>query len=72
MDAQALIAKAVGLVLLILTIRSIYKHFKEQHRARAQSQKEAQSVSEMVLNNMLLYAWLAFMLVFSGGMILNN
>jgi len=26
----------------------------------------------MILNNLLLYLWLIFMLVFSSGMILNN
>jgi hypothetical protein len=29
-------------------------------------------VSEQILNNILLYLWLAFMLVFSTGMIVNN
>ncbi len=30
------------------------------------------SFSEQLLNNLLLYLWLAFMLAFSAGMILNN
>jgi len=30
------------------------------------------SISEQLLNNILLYLWLAFMLAFSTGMLLNN
>ena len=76
MDLAAIIAKITGAVLLILTLRSIYRHFarkKGASKARPASGTEAKSsVSEMILNNLLLYLWLLFMLVFSSGMILNN
>ncbi len=76
MDLAAIIAKITGALLLILTIRSIYRHFarkKGASKSRSASGTEAKSsVSETILNNLLLYLWLIFMLVFSSGMILNN
>jgi hypothetical protein len=30
------------------------------------------SLIEQLLNNLLLYLWLAFMIIFSSGMIFNN
>jgi hypothetical protein len=68
MPLTIIIAKAVGLILLVWTIRSIWKHLKE----RKQNKGNEQSFTEQVLNNLLLYLWLAFMMVFSTGMILNN
>jgi Na+/melibiose symporter-like transporter len=68
MALTIIIAKAVGLVLLVWTFRSIWKHLKE----RKQNKGSEQSFTEQVLNNLLLYLWLAFMLAFSTGMILNN
>lgn len=72
MDRAALLAKLVGLALLAWTGRSIYKHIKERQVARRQNKTEVQSVSEFILNNLLLYLWLAFMLVFSIGLMVNN
>lgn len=72
MDIPALLAKLVGAVLLVLTGRSIYRHVKERRAARRSGKQDSQSLSEHLLNNLLLYAWLAFMLVFSTGMIVNN
>ena len=76
MDLAAIIAKITGAVLLILTLRSIYRHFarrKSTAKAKGASPAEAKSsVSEMILNNLLLYLWLIFMVAFSTGMILNN
>jgi hypothetical protein len=68
MDISALLAKIVGLVLLGWTIRSIFKHLKER---KASPQLE-QSFTEQILNNLLLYLWLLFMIAFSIGMIVNN
>lgn len=72
MDIPALLVKITGAILLIWTIRSIYMHVKEKRKAAKEGKEEVQSVSERILNNVLLYLWLAFMLVFSSGMILNN
>lgn len=72
MDLPTILAKLAGAVLLIWTFRSIYKHVKEKRTARANATVAAQSISELILNNILLYLWYAFMLVFSIGMIANN
>ena len=72
MDLPALLAKLVGAVLLVLTGRSIYRHVKERREAKQSGKQDRQSLSEHLLNNLLLYAWLAFMVVFSTGMIVNN
>ena len=72
MDIPAILIKLTGAILLIWTIRSIYMHVKEKRKEKKEGKKEVQSVSEQVLNNVLLYLWLAFMIVFSSGMILNN
>jgi hypothetical protein len=76
MDLAAIIAKITGAVFLIVTLRSIYRHFarkKSPSKARSVSESEAKSsVSEKILNNLLLYLWFIFMLVLSSGMILNN
>jgi hypothetical protein len=71
MDVPALLAKAAGVVFLAMTVRSIVKHVRERIAA-AHSGADAQAKSEKALNNTLLYAWLAFSLAFSMGLILNN
>ncbi len=68
MPLSTILIKAVGLLLLAWTGRSIVKHVKEK-KASAQSE---QSFTEQVLNNLLLYLWLLFMTIFSIGMIVNN
>ena len=72
MDIPKILINITGLILLIWTIRSIYIHIKEKKRKKSEASAEEQSVSEQILNNILLYLWLAFMIVFSTGMILNN
>ena len=72
MDIPTILIKLTGAILLIWTIRSIYMHVKEKRKEKKEGKKEVQSVSEQILNNVLLYLWLAFMVVFSSGMILNN
>jgi|WetSurMetagenome_2_1015567.scaffolds.fasta_scaffold93127_2 hypothetical protein len=84
MDLAAILAKLTGTALLIWTLRSIYKHFFMQAKNRVAVSSSAgqttsvavsdkkQSLSEAFLNNLLLYLWLAFMLAFSTGMIINN
>jgi hypothetical protein len=72
MDIAAILVKLVGLVLLAWTVFSIVKHFKERKAARMSAKDVQQSFGEQLLNNILLYLWLAFMLAFSSGMILNN
>jgi threonine/homoserine/homoserine lactone efflux protein len=70
MDIATLIAKIVGAVLLVWTCFSIFKHIKQKREAHKAGSN--QSLTEQFLNNLLLYLWLAFMLAFSSGMILNN
>ncbi len=72
MDTASILAKVVGIILLAWTLRSIYKHVKARKAAMKEKKEEAQSLTEQILNNILLYLWLAFMLVFSTGMIFNN
>lgn len=80
MDSASVIAKSVGSVLLILTVRSIYKHFWMRHIRRkfavsARSKTGAKvehSKLEAALNVVLIYAWFTFMTVFSVGLIVNN
>jgi hypothetical protein len=68
MDISMILAKITGILLLGWTIRSIFKHLKER---KAAIQLE-QSFTEQILNNILLYLWLLFMLAFSIGMFVNN
>lgn len=74
MDLPAVLIKITGLVLLGWTCYSIYRHVRDKRAAMKAAAKtdEVQSVSEQILNNILLYLWLTFMLVFSIGMIVNN
>ena len=73
MDIPSILIKITGAILLIWTLFSIYKHVNEKRKAAgSKSSEEVQSISEQILNNILLYLWLCFMLVFSAGMILNN
>jgi bacteriorhodopsin len=68
MSISTILVKVVGAVLFAITVRSVIRHLKE----RKQTKENEQAVSEQVLNNLLLYLWLAFMTVFSLGMIFNN
>jgi hypothetical protein len=68
MDLASILAKIAGLVLLVITARSAYKHFKEK---RVQK-KDDQAQSEKFLNNLIYYVWIFFMTAFSIGMIANN
>jgi hypothetical protein len=68
MEISIILAKITGILLLCWTIRSIFKHLKER---KATVQIE-QSFTEQILNNILLYLWLLFMMAFSIGMIVNN
>ncbi len=72
MDWPVILAKISGIVLLVFTGRSIYRHILDRRRAAAAGQKDKQSMSERVLNGVLLYAWYAFMLAFSLGLFFNN
>ena len=82
MDLAAILAKFTGVVLFAWTLRSIYKHFfapvKQKQLAvqavgpASQTIDKKQSMTEAFLNNILLYLWLAFMLAFSMGMVINN
>lgn len=74
MDYANLIAKLVGIVLLLWTGRSIYRHFTQRKSKPDSTAPEGKipSLSEQLLNNLLLYLWLAFMVIFSTGMIFNN
>ena len=73
MDLPTILIKITGIVLLIWTLYSIYRHVKEKQKAiKSAKPGETQSISEQILNNILLYLWLAFMIVFSIGMVVNN
>jgi threonine/homoserine/homoserine lactone efflux protein len=71
MDIPAILVKITGFLFLAWTVWSIFRHFKSRKTASA-GRQPAQSVTEQILNNALLYLWLAFMLAFSAGMIINN
>jgi hypothetical protein len=74
MELPTILAKITGVILLIWTLFSIYKHFFliKKGQPKTDKKNEGQSVSEQFLNTSLLYLWLAFMTVFSIGMIVNN
>ena len=72
MDLPTILVKTAGVILLAWTCRSIYKHVREKREAHRRGDPDTQSVSELILNNILLYLWLAFMTVFSVGMVVNN
>ncbi|MGA2506886.1 MAG: hypothetical protein ABSF80_05350 [Chitinispirillaceae bacterium] len=77
MDYPSISAKIIGIALLAWTSRSVYRHFAQRKTnvdSTLKNTKEAikPSITEQLLNNLLLYLWLAFMVVFSMGMILNN
>jgi len=80
MDASAIIVKIIGLVLFLITVRSVYKHFKDKLFKRSSNTKEQppstdkqqHSKAEQALNAVLLYAWFIFMTALSLGMIVNN
>lgn len=72
MDTAAILAKIVGVLLLAWTLFSIYKHVRDRRVAVQEKKEEEQSLVESLLNNALLYLWLAFMLTFSTGLIVNN
>ncbi|MBN1578180.1 MAG: hypothetical protein JW913_16590 [Chitinispirillaceae bacterium] len=73
MELSTILIKVAGVALLIWTIYSIYRHVREKRKAiKSPKPGEVQSVSEQILNNILLYLWLAFMVVFSIGMVVNN
>jgi Na+/melibiose symporter-like transporter len=72
MDIASILAKIVGIALLVWTLFSIYKHVKDRRIAMKENKEEEQSRAESLLNNALLYLWLAFMLAFSTGLVVNN
>ncbi len=72
MDTASILAKLIGLALLLWTVYSIVKHVRAKVKTHHDTSQPHQSMIEQVLNNLLLYVWLLFMLVFSSGMIINN
>lgn len=72
MDLPVILIKITGIILFAWTAFSIYKHIKAKLAAQKDKKVDSQSLSEQFLNNLLLYVWLAFMVVFSSGMVLNN
>jgi threonine/homoserine/homoserine lactone efflux protein len=85
MDLPAVIAKIIGAALLIWTAFSIFKHFSQRRQSRKNADNgtvlrgnaaikidKKYSLTEHLLNNLLLYLWFAFLVTFSLGMILNN
>jgi hypothetical protein len=72
MDLSTILVKLTGVVFLFWTLFSIYKHFRGKKAEHDKNKDAKQSISEQILNNILLYLWLAFMIAFSFGMIFNN
>jgi hypothetical protein len=77
MDFPSISAKIIGIALLAWTSRSVYRHFAQRKTKIDSPSTIAEevvkpSITEQLLNNLLLYLWLAFMVVFSVGMIVNN
>ena len=72
MDWPMILVKIAGVLLFGWTGYSVYRHVKSLNVPGRRQQAAAQSISERILNNILLYLWLAFMTVFSIGMIVNN
>jgi hypothetical protein len=72
LDFPSLIAKIIGVALLAWTARSMYKHFAQRKTMPVQKDGHRSSLTEQLLNSLLLYLWFAFMLAFSIGMIFNN
>ena len=73
MDLSTILVKISGAGLLLWTLYSIYRHVQEKRSMMKSSKsEETQAISEQILNNILLYLWLAFMVLFSSGMIINN
>ncbi len=70
MDFLTIAAKITGVVLLLLTIRSIIKHFRKESKEAKEAPN--QSKTERFLNGAILYLWLFFITAFSIGMIVNN
>lgn len=70
MDFLTIAAKITGAVLLIFTIRSIFKHFRKESKEAKEAPN--QSKTERLLNGAILYLWLFFITAFSIGMIVNN
>jgi hypothetical protein len=68
MSLSTILVKIFGVLLLAWTARSIFKHIKD----RKKNPVTDQSITEQILNNLLLYLWLAFCTIFSIGMIVNN
>jgi|WetSurMetagenome_2_1015567.scaffolds.fasta_scaffold01355_6 hypothetical protein len=68
MPLSIILAKTAGVLLLAWTGRSIWKHVREFKKNR----NSEQSITEAILNNLLLYLWLAFTTAFSLGLFFNN
>ncbi|MFW5960147.1 MAG: hypothetical protein ACOCSE_03385 [Chitinivibrionales bacterium] len=69
MDWPVVLIRTTGIGLFIWTMHSLYLNVKKIKRKKEDSQ---QAISEQLLNNILLFAWLLFMTSFSLGMIFNN
>jgi hypothetical protein len=75
MDWPAVLIKITGVLLCGFTLRSIYQHIRarvEKRTAGRSNEGQEQSTVEFILNHLILYVFLAFLLTFSIGMIVNN
>ncbi|MCX7727095.1 MAG: hypothetical protein N2053_09640 [Chitinispirillaceae bacterium] len=73
MDISIILVKICGFLLFVWTLYSIYRHFSQKKKGVLKDKEnETSSTTEKILNSILLYLWLAFLLVFSLGMIFNN
>ncbi len=73
MDWPVILIRITGVLLFLFTARSIYQHIKRKStKTGTTPQEEQQSKTEIFLNHFILYVFLAFLLTFSIGMIVNN
>lgn len=70
MGIPPIIIQLIGIVLFALSVRSIITHFKKESKEAKEAPN--QSVAERALNTAILYVWFVFILLFTGGMVLNN
>ena len=70
MALPPILFQILGVLLLGLSLRSIYKHYKKESKEAKEAPN--QSKVERILNTTILYVWFAFTLMFTLGMIVNN
>ncbi|MGM0443662.1 MAG: hypothetical protein ACQEQV_05690 [Fibrobacterota bacterium] len=70
MDVPAVLIRITGFVILCSTVVFFIKHLKKESKEAQEAAN--QSRLELILNNIILYVWYAFITAFSVGMMVNN